>query len=79
MLFELLAGYNPFEGESPTETYKNIRNSEINWPPYINRMGKEFIKKLLIVEPSERLPFKRFYADPLFLVLIFFLRISQVK
>ncbi len=40
LVFELLAGYNPFAGESPAESYENTRLAEINWPPYLNKVAK---------------------------------------
>ena len=70
LVFELFAGYNPFDGgnSSPPETYQNIKRGHVSWPPYINKVAKDFIKKVLVVEPSERLTAKRFCQDPLFAV-----------
>ena len=40
VIFELLAGYNPFESDNPTELYRNIKTAQINWPPYLNKTAK---------------------------------------
>ncbi len=65
LAFELLAGYNPFSSEGPVETYQNVVQAQINWPPYMSRAAKDFIKKLLVLDPKERLPAEKFKLEPL--------------
>ena len=70
LLFELLAGYNPFENdENPMNSYANMIEGKINWAPYMSLESKEFIKKLLIIEPNKRMPIKQFRYQPLFKVI----------
>lgn len=68
MFFELLAGYNPFEseGKTPMDTFQNAKKGLINWPPYLAKSAKDFIKKLLVVDPNERLAIKKIWFEPIF-------------
>jgi len=70
LLFELLAGYNPFtDEENPMALFRNIRKGKINWAPYIGKEAINFIKKLLVIDPKERLAVDKFKLEPLFSVL----------
>ena len=73
LLFELLAGYNPFENHDPMTVYGSMVNGDINWAPYMSIESKMFIGKLLKVNPKERMPISEFRNQPLFDVLIYML------
>eukprot|EP00826_Nyctotherus_ovalis_P024260 TRINITY_DN1878_c0_g1_i18.p1 TRINITY_DN1878_c0_g1~~TRINITY_DN1878_c0_g1_i18.p1 ORF type:complete len:156 (-),score=29.32 TRINITY_DN1878_c0_g1_i18:104-571(-) len=68
LLFELFAGYNPFEDkDDPQKTYSNVAKGNINWAPYMSTESKEFIEKLLLIEPKKRMKISEFSGEPLFL------------
>eukprot|EP00826_Nyctotherus_ovalis_P043903 TRINITY_DN4687_c0_g2_i3.p3 TRINITY_DN4687_c0_g2~~TRINITY_DN4687_c0_g2_i3.p3 ORF type:complete len:151 (+),score=35.11 TRINITY_DN4687_c0_g2_i3:734-1186(+) len=70
LLFELLAGYNPFvEEDDPILLFRNIRKGKINWAPYIRKEARSFISKLLVNDPKERLRICDFWQEPLFSVI----------
>jgi protein kinase A len=77
LLFELFAGYNPFEDkDNPQNTYSNLTKGVINWAPYMSAESKEFIKKLLLFEPKERMRISNFINEPLFSVTIYHLSVE---
>ena len=43
LLFELLAGYNPFFDRHPKKLYDNVMNLQINWPPYMKMIAKVYL------------------------------------
>ncbi len=40
VLFELLAGYNPFANDEVKDIFENILHGTINWPPYMHKQAK---------------------------------------
>ncbi len=40
LLFELLAGYNPFFDRNPKNLYDNIATLNIRWPPYMHSVAR---------------------------------------
>lgn len=70
LLFELFAGYNPFEDkDDPQKTYSNLTKGKINWASYMSTESKKFIEKLLLIEPKERMKISEFHSESLFLVI----------
>jgi len=67
-MFELIAGYNPFYDNDPRILYENIQKGVIEWPPFITKEAKAFLKKVLQVDPNNRLQAKYFKTDLLFKV-----------
>ena len=55
LMFEFLAGYSPFFGSCPKELYNNIKKLKIQWPVDFPPLAKNFITKILKINPSERL------------------------
>jgi len=55
LLFEMLAGLPPFFSEDVSEMYQNIVNGKIVFPPHINGVTRDIIKKFLEQDPSQRL------------------------
>ena len=54
LLFECLAGYPPFTGQSEEELFKNIRQLKIHWPIDFPPLAKNLVMKILKVNPNER-------------------------
>lgn len=65
ILFEFLYGYPPFHDETPNKVFQNILRGDIDWPQLSEDedavicppLAKDLIKKLLVLEPLERLGF----------------------
>ena len=58
LLYELVAGYNPFQGMSAPATYSNIVQSSagsMHLPPTFPQLLCEMVRALLETEPSKRL------------------------
>jgi aurora kinase len=54
LLFELVTGYYPFQGDLTT-TIDNILKLKITWPKDINTDAKTLIMKILKLDPKQRL------------------------
>jgi serine/threonine protein kinase len=52
----LLSGHSPFTGDNKQETYCNITNGPLDFPPYlfgsVSEQAKDFIRKLLVRDPK---------------------------
>lgn len=55
LLFELLAGYPPFFDDNPLGIYEKILNGKFGFPPHIDFVAKDLIKRLLTADLSKRL------------------------
>ena len=56
ILYQMLNGDTPFKGNSPLETFKNIREfTEIKYSRDIDESAKDLIERLLRKEPDERI------------------------
>lgn len=56
LTYVLLTGYSPFAGDNKQETYCNITNGPVDFPPNlfgtISDSAKDFIRKLLVRDPK---------------------------
>lgn len=59
LTYALLSGHTPFGGETKQETFCNITNSPLDFPDQmflgVSSHAKEFIKRLLVRNPRERM------------------------
>ena len=55
LMFECLTGKCPFFTPSYKDTYSNISNAKYKCPLYISVYAKSLIKKLLVLDPKERI------------------------
>ena len=55
ILYAMLCGYLPFEGDNNRELFINILQCNPEYPSFLNRNSKKLIKGLLKVNPDERL------------------------
>ena len=54
LLFECLAGYPPFTGQTEEDLFKNIRQLKIHWPIDFPPLAKNLVMKILKLNPKER-------------------------
>ncbi|KAL7409551.1 kinase-like domain-containing protein [Mrakia frigida] len=55
LCFEMLAGYPPFFDDNPMGIYEKILAAKIAFPPHIDSITKDLIRRLLTVDRSKRL------------------------
>ncbi|KAI9342284.1 kinase-like domain-containing protein [Obelidium mucronatum] len=53
--YELMAGYSPFQAESPLKIYERILNYELRWSSQIGETGRDLLSKILESQPNKRL------------------------
>lgn len=64
LCFELIAGKAPFEARTYEVTYHNIINAIYSFPSFVSEEACDLIRKLLVPEPSKRLPLKQVLQHP---------------
>lgn len=58
LCYEFLTGSPPFISSNYDETYIRISRAQFNIPDYVSEEAKDLIKKLLVVNPNNRLDLK---------------------
>ena len=62
ILYNLMSGYRPFDGNNRAKVFDNIKNLKyhFNYPEFneVSEEVKDLIKKLLVLNPTERLSAK---------------------
>ncbi|EFA12426.1 aurora kinase A isoform X1 [Tribolium castaneum] len=64
LCFEFLTGKPPFEAPTFEETYRNISKAYYKFPPYVSEGAQDLIRKLLVVNPNERLELSQVMKHP---------------
>lgn len=68
LTYVLLSGHSPFGGDTKQETFCNITRGTLEFPPElfegISNCAKDFIRRLLVRNPRERLSAKECLAHP---------------
>ncbi|KAL4188101.1 hypothetical protein AMTRI_Chr09g42420 [Amborella trichopoda] len=66
LCFEFLYGYPPFETESQNDTLRRIMKVDLSFPstPLVSREAKDLITRLLVKDPSKRLPLQKILEHP---------------
>mmetsp|Transcript_13066 Transcript_13066/g.32267 ORF Transcript_13066/g.32267 Transcript_13066/m.32267 type:complete len:793 (+) Transcript_13066:67-2445(+) len=68
ILFALLSGYLPFDGEDINELFYHIQRSEIDYPSWISPDAKDLIRRMLFKRPEKRYNLKEVKEHPWFRV-----------
>jgi 3-phosphoinositide dependent protein kinase-1 len=55
VIFQMLTGHPPFDGESEYLIFQKILSAKYEFPPDFPETGKDLIQKLLAIDPKERL------------------------
>lgn len=68
--YVLLSGYSPFGSENKQQTFCNITTCSLDFPPElfdgISENAIDFVKKLIVLEPSQRLTSRQALLHPWF-------------
>jgi len=56
LMYEFLVGSHPFEGIDERETYRRIRQVDLEFPSWFDPDARDLITKLLAKNPTERIP-----------------------
>ena len=66
LLFELMAGYSPWQGNDVQTVKYNISRLKIQWPRDMDRDAADLISRILKYNPEERLPLSQMLLHPFF-------------
>lgn len=55
ILYAMICGYLPFEGDNNKELFKNILEGQIDFPNYVSSAARSLILKILTSDPDERI------------------------
>lgn len=64
VLFALICGYLPFEDPNTGQLYKKILAGDFRCGKWVSTEGKDLMKKILNVNPEERLTIEQIRAHP---------------
>jgi tRNA A-37 threonylcarbamoyl transferase component Bud32 len=68
--YVLLSGYSPFGSENKQQTFCNITTCSLDFPPElfddISEEAIDFVRKLIVLEPSQRLTSRQALSHPWF-------------
>jgi len=64
LCFEFCTGHPPFESQSRKETFKKIKDIDINYPSFLSYEVRDLINKLLQKIPKERLNLEQVLDHP---------------
>jgi len=64
LMYEFLVGNPPFEAEGHQATYRRISRVDLRFPPEVSPEAQDLIAKLLVKEPSCRLPLDKIPTHP---------------
>ncbi|RMX51356.1 hypothetical protein pdam_00011381, partial [Pocillopora damicornis] len=64
LCYEFLVGKPPFEADGHHETYRRISRVDLKFPSYVSEGARDLISKLLVHDPSKRLPLGGVLAHP---------------
>ena len=64
--YTMIYGVAPFEGEEVTDTYNNIKkcNYHFNAKSDISKEAKDFIRRILVLDPTKRPTIRELKKDP---------------
>jgi len=64
LAFEFMTRAPPFSGKNQDETFERIKKNELKFPDYISEEAQDFIRRILKVNPNERMPLSEFPYHP---------------
>jgi serine/threonine protein kinase len=67
ILFVMLSGCHPFDGDSVAELFNRIENLEFKYPTYFSKDARTLLDKIIVVDPKKRATMEDIKNDPWFL------------
>ena len=67
ILFAMLCGYLPFEGQTNEILYKNILLCKVDYPKYLSDISIDLLKKILVPIPNNRITLQEIKNHPFYL------------
>ncbi len=67
ILYAMLCGYLPFEGENNKELFKDILNCKPEYPSFMSKAAKKLIQSLLKLNPDERITIEEIKQNDFYL------------
>ena len=67
ILYAMLCGYLPFEGDNNMELFKNILKCNPEYPSFLSKTSKKLIQSLLKINPDERLTIEEIKKNDFYL------------
>lgn len=64
LLYALLCGHFPFKGASDKDLYKKISKGQYSPPDHMSREARNFLARMLVVEPERRATVPQLLEDP---------------
>ena len=64
LTYEFLVGHPPFESKNKDLTYERIRGLDIRFPSHVSEGAQDFIRKLLVLDPTKRMSFAEVRNHP---------------
>jgi serine/threonine protein kinase len=64
LLYELVHGHAPFQGQNPKEMLNQITNKKIKFKSSCSEKFRDLVEKLLQYKPSQRLPLILVFDHP---------------
>eukprot|EP01080_Neovahlkampfia_damariscottae_P007525 gene7525-11849_t len=66
ILFVMLSGCHPFDGDSVAELFNRIENLEFKYPNYFTKGARALLDKIIVVDPKKRATMEDIKNDPWF-------------
>ena len=64
LTYEFLVGHPPFESKTKETTYQRITTLDIRFPSHVSESAQDFIRKLLVLNPHDRMPLSEVKNHP---------------
>lgn len=64
LTYEFLCGHPPFESQTKDMTYERIRKLDLRFPSHVSEQAQDFIRKLLVINPKDRMPLNEVKNHP---------------
>lgn len=68
ILFVMISGCHPFDGDNVNDLFKRIEQLEFKYPPYFSRPVRALLDKIIVVDPVKRATIEDILNDAWFKV-----------
>jgi len=64
LCYEFLVGEPPFIAPTQEETFKRIKNVELQFPPFVSHEAQDLISRLLVKDTLQRMSLSELFSHP---------------